>query len=83
MYSKVIQLYIPTSDLGIPTDWKWEDGEKYSMPMEIKRASTGVAVHISDKKGNINSEEFSSFSSPENNEKKKPTHEWLLVESVS
>jgi len=43
------------------------------MPMEIKRASSGVAIHISDKKGNINSEEFSSFFSLENNEKKKKT----------
>ena len=66
---------------GIPTDWKWEDEKKYSMPMEIKRASTRVAIHISDKKGNINSEEFSSFSSLENNEKKKkkPNYSWVII----
>lgn len=70
----------------MPTDWKWEDGKKYSMPVEIKRASTEVAIHISDKKGSIDSEEFNSFSLLENNEKKnntKTTHEWLSVESVS
>ena len=27
----------PTSDLGTHTDWKWEDGKRYSMQMEIKR----------------------------------------------
>lgn len=71
VYSKVVQLYIPSSGLGIPADWKWEDGKKYSMPVEIKRASARVAIHISDKKGSIDSEEFSSFFLLENNEKKK------------
>ena len=27
----------PTSDIGTHTDWKWRDGERYSMQMEIKR----------------------------------------------
>ena len=26
----------PTSDLGTHTDWKWGDGKRYSMQMEIK-----------------------------------------------
>ena len=27
----------PTSVLGTHTDWKWGDGKRYSMQMEIKR----------------------------------------------
>ena len=27
----------PTSDLGTHTEWKWENGKRYSMQMEIKR----------------------------------------------
>ena len=27
----------PTSDLETHTDWKWGDGKRYSMQMEIKR----------------------------------------------
>ena len=37
----------PTSDLGTHTDWKWEDGKRYSMQMNQKKA--GVAILISDK----------------------------------
>ena len=37
----------PTSDLGTHTDWKWGDGKRCSMQMEIKRA--GAAILISDK----------------------------------
>ena len=38
----------PTSDLGTHTDWKWGDGKRYSMQMEIKKKA-GVAILISDK----------------------------------
>ena len=27
----------PISDLGTHTDWKWEDGKRYSMQIEMKR----------------------------------------------
>ena len=38
----------PTSDLGTHTDWKWGDGKRYSMQMEIKKKA-GVTILISDK----------------------------------
>ena len=37
-----------TSDLGTHTDWKWGDGKRYSMQMEIKKKD-GVAILTSDK----------------------------------
>lgn len=70
--AKQIQLYIPTSDLGIPTRLKVRGWRKYSYDWKSKEQAPGQH-YISDKKGNINSEEFSSFSSLENNE--KTTHE--------
>ena len=40
-YKNKIHIYAvykrPTSDLGTHTDWKSEDGKRYSMQMEIKR----------------------------------------------
>ena len=38
----------PTSLLGTHTNWKWEDGRKYSMQTGIKR-NAGVAILTSDK----------------------------------
>ena len=37
----------PASDLEIHTDWKWQDGERYSLQMELKRA--WLAILVSDK----------------------------------
>lgn len=37
----------PSSDLGTQTDWKWRDGKRYSMQVEIKKA--GISILISDK----------------------------------
>ena len=38
----------PTSDLGTLTDWKWGNGRRYSMKIEIQK-KTGVAILLSDK----------------------------------
>ena len=35
----------PTSDLGTHTDWKWGDGKRYSMQMEMTK--WGLNAHIS------------------------------------
>ena len=38
--------WIPTSNEGTHEDWKWEDGRRHCMPMEIK---PGVAIITSEK----------------------------------
>ena len=38
----------PTSDQKTHTDWKWEDGKRYSMQME-KKKKAGLAILISEK----------------------------------
>ena len=38
----------PTSDLGTHTDWKWGDGKRYSMQMEIKKSWSSNS-HITQK----------------------------------
>ena len=37
----------PTSDLGTHTDWKWEDGKRYSI-QKGNQKKAGVAILISD-----------------------------------
>ena len=45
-YTKKTHIYAvykrPTTDLGTHTDWKWGDGKRYSMQMEIKRKLEGL-----------------------------------------
>lgn len=42
----------PTSDLGIHTDWRWEDVRRYSMQKSHKKKA-GIAIFTSDKIKNV------------------------------
>ena len=39
----------PTKDLETHTDWKWEDGKRYSIKWNGNQKKTGLAILISDK----------------------------------
>ena len=43
----------PTSDLGTHTAWKWGDGKRYSMQMEIKRKLEWCGDHILGHKSSL------------------------------